>query len=457
MKNIHKFKCKDDYFILDVNSGAIHVVDKIVYDIIDENNIESRDNVLNKFKGICDEAIINECYDEIEELIYNEQLYTKDIYENIAKKFEEEPNYIKAVCLNIAHDCNLRCKYCFADGEGYDQQKKLMSFEVAKKSIDFLIKNSGPRKNIEVDFFGGEPLLNIGVVKKTIDYARSLEKQYNKNFRFTITTNATLLTEEVMDYLEENMVNIVLSIDGRKKVQDSIRLKVDGSGTYDDILPKIKRMVERRHKSKKQYYIRGTFTSQNLDFSEEIKHFIELGFKEISIEPVVLSEDNVLSIKEEYLDKIYEEYDKILDELLQHDDVIFYHFNIDINGGACIYKRISGCGAGFEYIAVTPDGDIYPCHQFVGNKDFYMGNVYEGINNKKISSDFRKSNIYNKAECKNCWARFFCSGGCQANNYNFNGDTKIPYEIGCNMQRKRIEYAIALQYYRNKKAEECCK
>lgn len=451
MKDIHKFKCKDDYFILDVSSGAIHVVDKIMYDIIDENGLDSRNNVINNYSGKYDEDVLNECYNEIEELIEKGQLYSKDIYEDIAKKYEEEPNYIKAVCLNVAHDCNLRCKYCFADGEGYDQQKKLMSFDVAKKSIDFLIENSGSRRNIEVDFFGGEPLLNMEVVKKTVSYARSKEKQYNKNFRFTITTNATLLNDDIMDYLEENMINIVLSIDGRKKIQDSIRVRINGGGTYDEILPKIKSMVDRRNKSKKQYYIRGTFTSQNLDFYEDIKHFINLGFKEISIEPVVLPEDNILSIREEYLEQIYDQYEKILDELLKHDDVIFYHMNIDINGGTCIYKRISGCGAGFEYIAVTPDGEIYPCHQFVGDSSFYMGNVYEGIKNNKISKDFKKSNIYNKSECKECWARFYCSGGCQANNYNFNGDTKVPYGIGCKMQRRRIECAIALQYYRSNK------
>ncbi|MBU3182320.1 thioether cross-link-forming SCIFF peptide maturase [Clostridium psychrophilum] len=451
MNDIHKFKCNDEYFILDVSSGTIHVVDKTIYDIVNENSIDSRSNVINKYRGKYDENILNECYDEIEELIKKDQLYSEDKYEYIAKNFEKEPDYIKAVCLNIAHDCNLRCKYCFADGEGYDQQKILMSFDVAKRSIDFLIENSGSRKNIEVDFFGGEPLLNMEVVKNTVSYARGLEKQYNKKFRFTITTNAILLTPNIMDYLEENMVNVVLSIDGRKEVEDSIRVGINGEGTYDDILPKIKSMVERRTKSKKQYYIRGTFTSQNLDFSKDVKHFIDFGFKEISIEPVVLPADNPLSIKKEYLEQIYEQYDIIFNELLKHDDVIFYHFNININGGACIYKRISGCGAGFEYIAVTPEGDIYPCHQFVGNKVFYMGNVYDGIKNKEMSTDFRKSNIYNKPDCKKCWARFYCSGGCQANNYNFTGNVKMPYEIGCNMQRKRIEYAIALQYYRSNK------
>ncbi|WP_053957077.1 thioether cross-link-forming SCIFF peptide maturase [Inediibacterium massiliense] len=454
MKDIHKFQYKDDYFILDVSSGSIHVVDKIIYDIIDEEGIDSRNNIITKYKGKYDENILNECYDEIEELIERGQLYSEDIYEDFAKSFQDEPNCIKSVCLHVAHDCNLRCKYCFADGEGYDQQKTIMSFEVAKKSVDFLIENSGKRRNIEVDFFGGEPLLNMDVVKKTVDYARGKEKQYNKNFRFTITTNATLLTEEIMDYLEENMVNIVLSIDGRKEVQDSIRLSIDGRGTYDSIVPKIKSMVQRRHKSKKQYYIRGTFTIQNLDFSKDIEHFVDLGFKEISIEPVVLPDDHVLAIQEEHLDEIFNQYDKIVDKLINHNDVTFYHFNIDMNGGACIYKRLSGCGAGFEYVAITPDGDIYPCHQFVGNKDFLVGTIYDGIQNNKISSNFRESNIYNKLECKKCFARFYCSGGCQANNYNFNRDTKIPYEIGCKMQRKRIECAIALQYYRKNKIEE---
>ncbi|MGH4117633.1 thioether cross-link-forming SCIFF peptide maturase [Clostridium sp.] len=454
MRNIHKFKCKGDNFILDVSSGSIHVVDDIIYDILADEGVGSRSDVINKYSGKYDENDLNECYDEIEELIKDDKLYSEDVYESIAKKFEEEPDYIKAVCLNIAHDCNLRCKYCFADGEGYDKQKILMSFDVAKRSIDFLIQNSGPRKNIEVDFFGGEPLLNMDVVKKTVDYARGLEKQHNKNFRFTITTNATLLTPDIMEYLDKNMINIVLSIDGRKEIQDNIRVKINGDGTYDDILPKIKTMVKMRHKSKKQYYIRGTFTAENLDFSKDIKHFIDLGFKEISIEPVVLPAGDVLSIKEEHLEQIYDEYDKIFDELLLHDDVIFYHYNIDINGGACIYKRISGCGAGFEYIAVTPEGDLYPCHQFVGNANYLMGNVFEGIKNKEMPSVFRRANIYNKPDCKKCWARFYCSGGCQANNFNSTGNIKTPYEIGCKMQSKRVEYAIALQYYRNNKKEK---
>lgn len=448
MKYIHKFKSGDNCFVLDVCSGMIHVVDEVLYDILDESGLVSRNDILGKYIDKHGKEVLDECYDEIEELIENGQLYSTDEYEAIAGKYETEPNYIKAVCLNVAHDCNLRCKYCFADGEGYDREKKLMSFEVAKKSIDFLIRSSGSRRNIEVDFFGGEPLMNMEVVKDTVSYARSIEKQHGKNFRFTITTNATLLTEDIMDYLEQNMVNIVLSLDGRKEVQDRIRTRLDEGGTYEDILPRINSMVQRREKSGKQYYIRGTFTSGNLDFYEDIKHFIGLGYKEISIEPVVLPSDNKLSIKEEHLEQIFQQYDKILKELLENKDVTFYHLNVDIYGGTCIYKRLSGCGAGFEYIAVTPGGDIYPCHQFIGNRDFYMGNVQDGIVNGKVQADCRKSNIYRKTECRECWARFFCSGGCQANNYNFNGDMKIPYEIGCKMQRKRIECAIALQYHR---------
>lgn len=451
MAYIHKFKYKDDYFVLDVNSGAIHVVDNMVYDMIDENGLANEDYYIDKFRSRTDENTIKDCYNELIELKENGQLYSEDIATNIIGKYEKEPSFIKSLCLNIAHDCNLRCKYCFADGEGYDQQKKLMSFEVAKKSIDFLIEKSGNRTNLEVDFFGGEPLMNMEVVKKTVDYARSIEKQHMKKFRFTITTNAMLLDEETMNYLDENMLNVVLSIDGRKKVNDRIRVTKGEKGSYDTILPKIRKMVEMRHKSTKQYYIRGTFTSDNLDFSEDIKHYIDLGFKEISIEPVVLPENNELSIKENHLEKIFEQYEKIVDELIEKRDVIFYHFNIDINGGPCIYKRITGCGAGFDYIAVTPDGEIYPCHQFVGNEDFYLGNVFEGEVNQKIASTFKVAHLYNKPECKNCWSRFFCSGGCQANHYNFNGDFKTPYSIACKMQKKRIECAIALQYYRSNK------
>ncbi|QZY54424.1 thioether cross-link-forming SCIFF peptide maturase [Crassaminicella profunda] len=455
MTMIHKFKYKEDYFILDVASGAIHVVDQNIYDMIDEESLKDRDYYIQKFKSKTDTNIICECYDELKKLQEEGSLYSNDTYTNdIVKKYEAQPNSVKSLCLNIAHDCNLMCKYCFADGEGYDDQEKLMPLEVAKRSVDFLIAHSGSRKNLEVDFFGGEPLLNMDVVKKTVEYAKSLEKQHNKHFRFTITTNSTLLNEEIMDYLEHNMINIVLSIDGRKKVHDNIRITKNKKGSYDMILPKIQKMVEKRHQSHKQYYIRGTFTSNNLDFSEDVKHFIDLGFKEISIEPVVLPADHELAIQENHLEQIFKQYDIICDELIKHKDVIFYHFNINIYGGPCIYKRISGCGAGFDYVAVTPDGDIFPCHQFVGNKDFYLGNVFEGKTNQTIATSFKELHIYNKPECKNCWARFFCSGGCQANHYNFNRDFKIPYSIACQMQKKRIECAIALQYYRNNNISE---
>lgn len=449
MENVHKFIFNGNHFILDVNSGAIHFVDKITYDLIDEDKLQDREKIIEKYKSIYDEKEINECYDEILELVENGILYSNDSYVDIAKHQSKSSSYIKAVCLNVAHDCNLRCKYCFADGEGYNLEKKLMSFQVAKKSIDFLIKESGSKRNLEVDFFGGEPLLNFDVVKKTVEYARTQEKLYNKNFRFTITTNGTLLTDEIIDYLEENMENIVLSIDGRKEIHDNIRVFMNDKGSYDIILPNIKKVVAKRHLSKKQYFIRGTFTSKNLDFSEDVKHFIDLGFKEISIEPVALPYENPLSIKEKDFEQIFNQYEKICEELIKNKDVNFYHFNIDIYNGPCIYKRLIACGAGYEYVAITPNGDVYPCHQFIGNKDFIMGNIFDDNLNTEITKTFKGTHIYNKLECKECWARFDCSGGCKANSYNFNGDIMKPYEINCKMQKKRIECAIALQYYRN--------
>ena len=321
-----------------------------------------------------------------------------------------------------------------------------MSADIGKKAIDFVIEKSGPRKNIEVDLFGGEPLMAFDAIKEIVDYARTQEKIHNKNIRFTMTTNATLLNDERMDYLDKNMGNIVLSIDGRKEVNDRVRVRIDGSGSFDSILPKIKKMVKIRDKSK-QYYARGTFTRKNTDFFKDIKYLADEGFDEISIEPVVLPEDNPLSLREEDLPTIYEQYDKLYEEMLYNGGKFkFYHFNIDITGGPCVYKRISGCGAGHEYVAVTPNGDIYPCHQFVGNENFRMGNLRDWNNLREdIAQKFKEAHIYNKPKCKRCWARFYCSGGCQANNYNFNGNINEPYELGCKMQKKRIECAIALK------------
>ena len=453
MSLIHKFKQSDDYYVIDVNSGSVHAIDKLVYDILDENGLGSKEEVSCRLNGEYSKEDISEGYDELKELVDGGILYSKDLYEDIAIKSVDEKSYIKALCLNIAHDCNLKCKYCFAEEGEYHGKRMIMTAEVGKKSIDFVIKRSGPRKNIEVDLFGGEPLLAFDVVKEIIEYAKEQEKIYNKEIRFTMTTNATLLTDEIMKYADENVGNIVLSIDGRKEVNDKVRVRADGSGSYDAIMPKIKKMVDMRDKTK-QYYARGTFTRENTDFFEDIKHLANEGFKEISIEPVVLPESDPLSLREQDLPIIFNQYDKLYDEMIKRhkdgNEFKFYHFNIDLQGGPCVYKRISGCGAGNEYVAITPNGDIYPCHQFVGNEDFKMGNIFSSDELKEdIAKELKEANIYNKPKCRDCWARFYCSGGCQANNYNFNEnpnkDFLTPYELGCKMQKKRIECAIALK------------
>lgn len=448
MADIHKFIVKGNYFVIDVNSGSVHSVDELVYDLLDEDGLQKKDKLKEKYKNKYNTDEIDEAYEEICSLMNDGILYSKDLYENIASDMKKEPSYIKALCLNVAHDCNLRCKYCFADEGEYKGKRELMPENVAKKAIDFVIKHSGPRKNIEVDLFGGEPLMAFNTVKAVVEYGRRIEKDYNKNIRFTMTTNATLLNDEIMEFINKNMVNIVLSIDGRKSVNDKVRVRADGSGSYESILPKIKKMVQMRDKDK-QYYVRGTFTRNNIDFYEDVKFFADEGFTEISVEPVVLPPENPLSLRKCDLPVIFEQYDKIYDEMIKRHkegrDFKFYHFNIDINGGPCVYKRISGCGSGHEYVAVTPSGDIYPCHQFVGDEKFKMGNVFDGDFDMKISETFKNANIYSKPECRKCWARFYCSGGCQANNYNFNGDIHVPYELGCIMQKKRIECAIALK------------
>lgn len=447
MALIHKFKQNNDCYVIDVNTGSLHIVDELVYDLLDENTLRSEEELVNEFSKKYSKEDILEAMSDIRELKKEGLLYSIDLYENIALN-DKSQSYIKAVCLNIIHDCNLRCKYCFADEGEYKGKRKMMSVEVGKKAIDYVLAKSGPRKNIEIDLFGGEPLMAFNNIKEIVSYGREQEKIYNKNIRFTMTTNATLLDEEKMEYLDKNMGNIVLSIDGRKEVNDKVRVRCDGSGSYDAILPKIKEMVSRRDKSK-QYYVRGTFTRENIDFFNDVLALANEGFEEISIEPVVLPDEHGLSLREEDLETIYSQYDKLYDEMLtrhkEGNEFKFYHFNIDLKGGPCVYKRISGCGAGHEYVAITPDGEVYPCHQFVGNKDFVLDNIYSENFNNELSQKFRKAHIYNKPKCKECWARFYCSGGCQANNFNFNGDMNIPYEIGCKMQKKRIECAIALK------------
>ncbi len=449
MALVHKFIQDGDYYLIDVNSGSVHIIDELIYNMVGEDELLDKEDVINNLKDKWSKEEIEEAYEELLDLVKEEVLYSKDLYEEIAMAGDESESYIKALCLNVVHDCNLRCKYCFADEGEYKGCRKPMSAEVGKRAIDYVLENSGNIKNIEVDLFGGEPLMVFDTIKEIVDYAKEKDKLYNKNIRFTMTTNATLLNDEIIDYIDKNMGNIILSIDGRKEVNDNVRIRVDGSGCYDRILPNIKKMVDRRDPSK-QYYARGTFTRENTDFFEDVMALANEGFSEISIEPVVLPDSHNLSIRREDLPKIYQQYDMLYKEMLRRAEnndnpFKFYHFNIDLNGGPCVYKRIAGCGAGHEYVAITPDGDIYPCHQFVGNEEFLLGNINSGIKNKNLSKDFKNAHIYNKPKCKECWARFYCSGGCQANNFNFNGDIHVPYEIGCEMQKKRIECAIALK------------
>lgn len=448
MSLIHKFKQGGKCFVLDVNTGAVHIVDELVYYLVDDNRLRSKEELVADFGAKYGADVVEEAYEELQELVAEGILYTEDQYEDIAHSSMDDRDYIKAVCLNIIHACNLRCKYCFADEGEYNGHKGKMSLETAKKAIDYVVKRSGPRKNIEIDLFGGEPTMMMDTIKEIIAYARENEAKWNKRIRFTMTTNATLLTDEMMDYMDKELENIILSIDGRKEVNDKVRIRFDGKGSYDQILPNIKKMVAKRDKTK-AHTVRGTFTRENLDFYEDVKMMVDEGFREISIEPVVLEDGHPLALRKEDLPKIFESYDKLYDELVQKKaegkEFNFYHFKVDLNGGPCVYKRISGCGAGFEYVAITPQGEVYPCHQFVGKEEYKLGSIYDDSYNADLGMSFKKAHIYNKPKCRNCWARFYCSGGCQANNIAFNNDINNPYDIGCQMQKKRIECAIALK------------
>ncbi|WP_448902197.1 thioether cross-link-forming SCIFF peptide maturase [Eubacterium sp.] len=445
---IHQYKSNGYNIVLDVESGAVHVVDDITYDVISLYEENSADEIVSKLKSSYNEDEIRECISEVKELVEDGQLFTEDIYEPFVEKFKEKrQTVVKALCLHIAHDCNLACKYCFAEEGEYHGRRALMSFEVGKKALDFLVANSGNRVNLEVDFFGGEPLMNWDVVKQLVAYGRSLEEPNNKKFRFTLTTNGVLLNDEVMEFVNKEMSNVVLSLDGRKEVNDRMRPFRTGKGSYDLIVPKFQKLAESRNQT--NYYIRGTFTRNNLDFSEDVKHFADLGFKQMSIEPVVGPEEDPYSIREQDLPQIMEEYDKLaleyIDRYKKGNGFNFFHFMIDLTQGPCVYKRLSGCGSGTEYLAVTPWGDFYPCHQFVGNEDFLMGNVDEGITKPEIVKEFGNCNVYSKEKCKNCFAKFYCSGGCAANSYNFHGTINDAYDIGCEMQRKRVECSIMIK------------
>ena len=435
--------------VLDVNSGAVHVVDDLAYDILDftdENMNETlEDTALLHLRQKYDETDILETYAELYELYKTKQLYTNDNYEKFASMMINSP--VKSMCINISHDCNLRCEYCFAAKGDFGTGRELMPLETAKKAIDFLIEKSGNRHNLEVDFFGGEPLMNFDVVKKTVEYARKLEKQHNKNFRFTITTNGLLLTDDKIDFINKEMSNVVLSLDGRKEINDKLRVSPNGSGSYDAIVPKYQKLVKER--GNKDYYVRGTFTKNNLDFTNDVIKMAELGFDQLSIEPVVSDKKLDYSIKEADLPRVFEEYETLAKEMIKRKKdgkcFNFFHFMIDLDQGPCAIKRLRGCSCGNEYIAVTPNGDIYPCHQFVGNEMWKMGNVCQNSFNDKIKNQFAKTNIYTKEKCKNCWAKFFCSGGCNANSWQYEGDISKSHDISCELEKKRLECALMIK------------
>ena len=443
-ERIHKFYLNNRYIVLDIASGSVHVVEKIVYEMIDDYEKLSKDEVIDKYSKLYNEEDAKEAYEEIEYLAKEDLLFSEDEHFKLPR-FNPQ-NVVKALCLHVAHDCNLRCKYCFASQGDFKGDRSLMTFETGKKALDFLLQNSGNRRNLEVDFFGGEPLMNFDLVKKLVAYGREEEKKYDKHFRFTITTNGVLLNDEIEEFINENMDNVVLSIDGRKEINDEMRPTTNGKGSYDIIVPKFKELIDKR--GDKDYFIRGTFTNENLDFSEDLKDFSSHGFKKTSIEPVVTDEREPYAIREEHLDKILNEYEKMSKDYIEirkkDKDFSFFHFIIDLSQGPCIVKRTVGCGAGSEYVAITPQGEIYPCHQFVGEEDFLLGNVDEGIKNTDLRDTFKNSNVYTNEDCPTCWARYYCSGGCHANAYYSNNDLSKPYKVGCEMEKKRIECAISV-------------
>ena len=453
---IHQYKNNGYNIVMDVNSGCVHVVDDIVYNIIPvvegllKENMDKdliRAAVLSMEDIAYDGEQVSEALDEIYELKENDMLFTEDEYEGYIDAFKNRETVVKALCLHIAHDCNLACRYCFAGKGEYNGDKALMSFDVGKKALDFLVRSSGNRRNLEVDFFGGEPLMNWQVVKDLVAYGRSLEEPYNKRFRFTLTTNGVLLNDEILEFANKEMSNIVLSIDGRKEVHDYMRPHRGGQGSYDEIVPKLRKVAESRDEM--NYYVRGTFTQNNLDFAADVIHLADLGFKQISVEPVVAKPTEEYALKEENIPRLMEEYDKLAREIIRRrkegNGFNFFHFMINLEGGPCVAKRLSGCGSGTEYLAVTPWGDLYPCHQFVGNEKFLMGNVDTGVTNTELRDMFRNSNVYTKEKCRNCFAKFYCSGGCAANAYNFHGNINDAYDLGCELQRKRVECAIMIK------------
>ena len=445
---IHQYKLGGYNIVLDVCSGGVHVVDEVAYDIIAMFETHSRKEVLramgSKYPSLT-EAELEECYGQVESLKDAGKLFAPDTFGPMAGQLKQKTaGVVKALCLHVAHTCNLNCSYCFASQGKYHGERAMMSFEVGKRALDFLIENSGTRKNLEVDFFGGEPLMNFQVVKDLVAYARSIEKEKGKRFRFTLTTNGVLVDDEVIQWANKECSNVVLSLDGRKEIHDRFRVDYAGNGSWEKIVPKFQRFVEAR--GGKDYYMRGTFTHNNPDFLKDIQQMLDLGFTELSMEPVVCAAGDPSALTEEDLPIVMEQYEKLAELMLERDregrPFTFYHYMIDLTGGPCIYKRISGCGSGTEYMAVTPWGDLYPCHQFVGEERFRLGNIWDGVTNTEVQGEFAACNVYAHPECRDCWARLYCSGGCAANAYHATGSVTGVYEYGCKLFRKRMECAI---------------
>ena len=450
---VHQYKLNGYNIVLDTCSGSVHTVDEVAYDMIEMYKSFSEEEIisamLEKYSHLPDvtEEELRECMEDIRSLEKAGKLFSEDRYEGLAKNYKNNSKVIKALCLHVAHTCNLNCSYCFASQGKYHGDRALMSFEVGKQAFDFLIANSGTRRNLEVDFFGGEPMMNLDVVKELVAYARKVEKEHNKNFRFTFTTNGVLLDDDAIDFLNREMHNVVLSLDGRPEVNDRFRKDYAGAGSYAKIVPNFKRLVEKR--GGKDYYMRGTFTHYNTDFTNDILHMADMGFTELSMEPVVCSPDDPCALTEEDLPTLYRQYEILAEEMIKRKKegrpFTFYHYMLDLKHGPCIYKRITGCGSGTEYMAVTPWGELFPCHQFVGDSKYSLGNVWDGITNTEIQDGFRTCNAYSREECRDCWAKLYCSGGCAANSYHATGSIGGVYEYGCKLFKKRIECAVMLQ------------
>ncbi len=457
---VHQYKLNGYNIVLDTCSGSVHTVDDVAYDIIAMYKSHTPEQItkeiLEKYASLPDvtEDEVAECLDDIRALEERGKLFSNDPYEKLAYSHKNNSNVVKALCLHVAHTCNLNCSYCFASQGKYQGDRALMSFEVGKQAFDFLIANSGTRRNLEVDFFGGEPLMNWDVVKQLVAYARSIEKQYNKNFRFTLTTNGMLIDDDVIDFANREMSNVVLSLDGRREINDHFRKDYAGKGSYDVIVPKFKKLVEAR--GGKNYYMRGTFTHNNVDFTNDLFHMADMGFTELSMEPVVCPPDDPYALTEEDLPKLFEQYEILAKEMIKRKKegrpFTFYHYMLDLKNGPCIYKRVTGCGSGTEYMAVTPWGELFPCHQFVGDPKYSLGNIWDGVKNKDVQDEFRSCNAYARPKCRDCWAKLYCSGGCAANAYHATGSIGGIYEYGCELFKKRIECAVMMQVAENEDA-----